>query len=236
MTIINACGPTSQVTLRNQVRKMTSTLLWTLSPFQRSHLNSRRFQQQARKQTHKRTFDGRAFMWYQEHQCPVLAGFLETHGLVACNTLFNTLHVTRSHDKVNTDFFFCRQSHKSLLTDSRAYAGTPLDSNHRLLIAQLDLSRLYYAWSETAQPPSAKHARYNTEQLASGPLRSQFRDAVSESLPDVNPNLSASQKWDLLKGTLKSAAETTIGRTEPLSGYGIHVRYTARTSTANQKH
>ena len=29
------------------------------------------------------------------------------------------------------------------------------------------------------------------------------------------PNLSASQKWDLLKGTLKSAAETTIGRTEP---------------------
>ena len=38
---------------------------------------------------------------------------------------------------------------------------------------------------------------------------------MSESLPDVNPNLSASQKWDLLKGTLKSAAETTIGRTEP---------------------
>ena len=27
--------------------------------------------------------------------------------------------------------------------------------------------------------------------------------------------MSASQKWDLLKGTLKSAAETTIGRTEP---------------------
>ena len=38
---------------------------------------------------------------------------------------------------------------------------------------------------------------------------------MSESLADVNPNLSASQKWDLLKGTLKSAAETTICRTEP---------------------
>ena len=46
-------------------------------------------------------------------------------------------------------------------------------------------------------------------------MRTKFRNAVSESLPDVNPNLSASQKWDLLKGTLKSAAETTIGRTEP---------------------
>ena len=122
------------------------------------------------------------------------------------------------------DFVICRQSHKILLTDSRAYAGTLLDSDHRRLIAQFDLSRLYYVWSEITQPPSAKHARYNTEQLASGSIRTKFRDAVSESLPDVNPNLSASQKWDLLKETLKSAAETTIGRTEPR-----HRTLTART-------
>ena len=160
----------------------------------------------------------------------MLAGFLETHRLFACNTAFQhaTRHKTTWQGQYrgatngnivpiyNTiDFVICRQSHKSLLTDSRAFAGTLLDSDHRLLIAQLDLSRLYYVWSEIAQPPSAKHARYNTEQLASGPIRTKFRDAVSESLPDVNPNLSASQKWDLLKGTLKSAAETTIGRTEP---------------------
>ena len=37
---------------------------------------------------------------------------------------------------------------------------------------------------------------------------------MAESLPEVAPNMSASQKWDLLKGTLKLAAETTIGRTE----------------------
>ena len=159
-----------------------------------------------------------------------LAGFLETHGLFACNTAFQ--HATRHkttwqgqyRDATNgiivpiyntIDFVICRLSHKSLLTDSRAYAGTLLDSDHRLLIADLDLSRLYYVWSEIAHPPSAKHARYNTEQLASGPLRTQFRDAVSESLPEVNPNMSASQNWDLLKGTLKSAAETTIGRSVP---------------------
>ena len=160
----------------------------------------------------------------------MLASFLETHRLFACNTAFQhvTSHKTtwqgQYRDATNgnivpiyntIDFVICRQSHKSLLTDSRTFAGTLLDSDHRLRIAQLDLSRLYYVWSEIAQPPSAKHARYNTEQLASGPIRTKFRDAVSESLPDVNPNLSASQKWDLLKGTLKSAAETTIGRTEP---------------------
>ena len=118
-------------------------------------------------------------------QMAVLAGFLETHGLFACNTAFQ--HATRHkttwqgqyRDATNgtivpiyntIDFVFCRLSHKSLLTDSRAYSGTLLDSDHRLLIAQLDLSRLYYVWSENARPPSAKHARYNTEQLASGPL------------------------------------------------------------------
>ena len=128
-----------------------------------------------------------------------------------------------------------RQSNKSLLTDSRAYAGTLLDSDHRLLIAQLDLSRLYYVWSEIAQPPSAKHARYNTEQLASGPLRTQYRDAVSESLPEVNPTMSARQKWDLLKGTLKSAAETTIGRTEVPRQKNPHYRDKAAMSETQCK-
>ena len=197
---------------------MTSMPLWTLSPLYHHSITTNELS-------------------IGEHSCgirntngSVLAGFLETHRLFACNTAFQ--HATRHkttwqgqyRDATNgnivpiyntIDFVICRHSHKSLLTDSRAFAGTLLDSDHRLHIAQLDLSRLYYIWSEIAQPPSAKHARYNTEQLASGPIRTKFRDAVSESLPDVNPNLSASQKWDLLKGTLKSAAETTIGRTEP---------------------
>ena len=156
-----------------------------------------------------------------EHSCgimntngSVLAAFLETHGLFACNTFSTryTRHKTtwqgQYRDATNgnivpiyntIDFVICRQSYKSLLTYSRAYAGTLLDSDHRLRIAQLDLSRLYYVWSEIAQPPSAKHARYITEQLASEPLRTQFRDAVPESLPEVNPNMYASQKWDLKK-------------------------------------
>ena len=233
LTIINAYGPTSQVTHRNQdtqddfyaaldsitTRYSSSALILIAGDFN-SKLGNKLPNEFS----------------IGEHSCgirntngSVLAGFLETHGLFACNTAFQyaTRHKTtwqgQYRDATNgtiipiyntIDFVICRQSHKSLLTDSRAYAGTLLDSDHRLRIAQLDLSRLYYVWSEIAQPPSAKYARYNTEQLVSGPIRTKFRDAVSESLPDVNPNLSASQKWDLLKGTRKSAAETTIGRTE----------------------
>ena len=234
LTVINAYGPTSQVTLHDQdtqddfysaldsvTTRYSSSALTLIAGDFNSKLG--------RKLTNERSIG--------EHSCGIrntngtaLAGFLETHGLFACNTAFQ--HATRHkttwqgqyRDATNgtivpiyntIDFVICRLSHKSLLTDSRAYAGTLLDSDHRLLIAQLDLSRLYYVWSENAQPPSAKHARYNTEQLASGPLRAQFREAVTESLPEVNPNMSASQKWDLLKGTLKSAAETTIGRSVP---------------------
>ena len=233
LTIINAYGPTSQVTHRNQdtqddfyaaldiltTRYSSSALILIAGDF-----NS--------KLGHNLTNE----LSMREHSCGIrntngtaLADFLEVHGLFACNTAFQhaTRHKTTWRGQYrdattgnvvpiyNTiDFVICRQSHKSLLTDSRAYAGTLLDSDHRLLIAQLDLSRLYNVWSGSARPPSAKHTRYNTEQLASEPLRTQFRDAVAESLPEVTPNLSANQKWDLLKGTLKSAADTTIGRTE----------------------
>ena len=115
-----------------------------------------------------------------EHSCgirntngSVLAGFLETHGLFACNTAFQpaTRHKNTLQGQYNDatnwnsvaihntiDFVICHHSYKSLLTDYRAYAGTLLDSDHHLLIAQLDLSRLYYVWSGIAQPPSVKHA------------------------------------------------------------------------------
>ena len=233
LTIINAYGPTSQVAHRNQdtqddVYAALDTLTTRYS-FSALILIADNFNSKlGHKLTNERSMG--------EHSCGirntngiVLAGFLEVHGLFSCNTAFQhaTRHKTTWRGQYrdattgnvvpiyNTiNFFICRQSRKSLLTDSRAYAGTLLDGDHRLHITQLDLSRLYNVWSGRARAPSAKHTRYNTEQLTSEPLCTQFRDAVAESLPEVTPNMSASQKLDLLKGTLKSAVETTIGRTE----------------------
>ena len=154
LTIINAFGPTAQVTLRNQdtqydfyaaldsitTRYSSSALILIAGDFN-SKLGN--------KLTNELSIG--------EHLCGsrntnglVLAGFLETHGLFACNTAFQ--HATRHkatwqgqyRDAMNgnvvpiyntIDFVICRQCLKSLLTDSRAYAGTLLDSDHRLLIA-----------------------------------------------------------------------------------------------------
>ena len=165
LTIINAYGPTSQVAHRNQdtqddfyaaldilTTRYSSSALILIAVDLNSQLG------------HKLTNE----LSMGEHSCGirntngiVLAGFLEVHGLFACNTAFQhaTHHNTTWRGQYreattgnvvpiyNTiDFVICRQSHKSLLTDSRVYAGTLLDSDHRLLIAQLDLTRLYNVW------------------------------------------------------------------------------------------
>ena len=83
-----------------------------------------------------------------------LADFLEVHRLFICNTAFqhSARHKTtwqgQRRDAATgqvvpiynvIDFVICRQTHKRLLVDSRTYAGTLLDSDHRLLTAKVDL-------------------------------------------------------------------------------------------------
>ena len=84
------------------------------------------------------------------------------------------------------DFVICRQSHKRLLVDSRTYAGTLLDSDHRLLTAKVDLTQLYNVWGRIEKVRTSKRVRYNTSLLANEPYRAKFCDAVSEALPEIN--------------------------------------------------
>ena len=113
------------------------------------------------------------------------------------------------------DFVICRQSHKRLLVDSRTYAGTLLDSDHRLLTAKVDLTQLYNVWGRIEKVRTSKRVRYNTCLLANEPYRAKFCDAVSEALPEINTNASASERWSSVENIVKEAAESTIGLTAP---------------------
>ena len=113
------------------------------------------------------------------------------------------------------DFVICRQSHKRLLVDSRTYAGTLLDSDHRLLTAKVDLTQLYNVWGRIEKVRTSKRVRYNTCLLANEPYRAKFWDAVSEALPEINTNASASERWNSVENIVKEAAESTIGLTAP---------------------
>ena len=147
-----------------------------------------------------------------------LADFLEVHILFICNTAFHwqrrdaaTGQVVPIYNVI--DFVICRQSHKRLLVDSRTYAGTLLDSDHRLLTAKVDLTQLYNVWGRIEKVRTSKRVRYNTSSLANEPYRAKFCDAVSEVLPEINTNASASERWSSVENIVKEAAESTIGLT-----------------------
>ena len=111
------------------------------------------------------------------------------------------------------DFVVCPQSHKRLLSDSRSYSGTLLHSDHRLLVAKLDLRQLFNVWGCIEKARMPKHVRYNTDLLVNDPHRTMFRAAVSDSISEVNTNTTASERWTSVEHALKSAAESTIGKT-----------------------
>ena len=108
LTIINAYGPTSQVTLRNQdtqddfyaaldsitTRYSSSALILIAGDF-----NSK-----LGKKTPKRTLDRRAYIHVapgtRMAQCSL--AFLKRTACLLATPLFNTLHVTRRRGKVNT--------------------------------------------------------------------------------------------------------------------------------------
>ena len=113
------------------------------------------------------------------------------------------------------DFVICRQAHKSILSDSRSYAGTLLDSDHRLLISKLDLRHLHNIWEHLGRPQPKKRVRFNTDELTNAPKRAQFREGVIESLADIDTSSPVSERWSQIKQALSSAAESTIGRSVP---------------------
>ena len=104
---------------------------------------------------------------------------------------------------------------KRLLVDSRTYAGTLLDSDHRLLTGKVDLTQLYNVWGRIEKVRTSKRVRDNTSLLANEPCQAKFRDAVSEALPEINTNASASEIWSSVESIAKEAAESTICLTAP---------------------
>ena len=70
-------------------------------------------------------------------------------------------------------------------------------------------------WGRIEKVRTSKRVRYNTCLLANEPYRAKFCDAVSEALPEINTNASASERWSSVENIVKEAAESTIGLTAP---------------------
>ena len=72
------------------------------------------------------------------------------------------------------DFILCPHSHKSLLQDSSSYAGTKLTSDHRLVVARANISRVFGVWGKCTRT-TTKSIHYATQQLAEPVVRLEYQ-------------------------------------------------------------
>ena len=233
LTIINAYGPTTQLVNNNQdlqedffsqlaalTTRYSSSSLFIIAGDFNSKLG--------RKQADELSL-GEHSRGTRNRNGTALADFLEVNRLFVCNTAFQhaARHKTTWQGQYRDtttgdivpiynviDFVICRQAHKSILTDSRSYVGTLLDSDHRLLITKLDLRHLHI-WEHLGRPQPKKRVRFNTDELTNAPKRAQFREGFIESLADIDTSSPVSERWSQIKQALSSAAESTIGRSVP---------------------
>ena len=171
------------------------------------------------------TFMGRNTRGIRNANGTALAHFLDAHGLFACNTSFahparhqTTWQGTR-RDVVTDrlvkiynviDYIVCCQPQK-VLRDSRSYFGTTLDSDHRLVVARVDASRLFSCWGRTTRT-RRKTIRYATDRFADPEIRAQYRTKVEQSLTDtISSATSAQASWNAISEVICSYAVDTIG-------------------------
>ena len=88
-------------------------------------------------------------------------------------------------------------------------------------LTKANLQYLGYNWGYIL----VKTRSMQTELLASERYFKQVRDFVLESVSGLNTNTSASERWNSVEQTLKSAVESTIGQTVPAARWRTTLRW-----------
>jgi len=160
----------------------------------------------------------------------VLANFLDAHRLYAANTSFqhSARHQTTwqgqrrdaATDTVvpiyNTiDYIVCRQNQKQLLTDSRSYAGTCTSSDHRLVVARLDVSRIFGVLGKQQQRTKS-NPRIAAELLIQPETREQYQSDLNNNLCNgVTAPSSSQEAWNTISKKVLDVAKDCLGVVQP---------------------
>ena len=152
------------------------------------------------------------------------------HGLFACNTAFDhpACHKTtwqgQRRDIVTNQVVpvynmihsvLRHQSHKSLLQDAKSYAGTKMSSDHRLVVARANISRIVGIWGKCAHT-TTKSTNYATQQLAKPIVCLEYQLHLAQSVADLPlKGKSAQEQWQSTADAIHYAAESTIATVPP---------------------
>ena len=179
------------------------------------------------------TFIGRHSRGHRNMNGEAMAHFLDAHNLFACNTAFQhpARHKTtyQQKRKDNTtgldvviynmiDYIICRQSQQSLLLDARSYAGTVLNSDHRIVVSRIRLSRVFGMWGRKPQN-FTKPKHYSVDLLSDANESSKYKQHLTSCMNELSDEFEAAETAQTqLKYVVKAieeAAASSIGITPP---------------------
>ena len=152
-----------------------------------------------------------------------LVSFCERHQLFICNTAFEQSRRARTtHRGTNKngefyyrqiDYIMCPKKVKGMLTNCRSYAKT-IDSDHRLLVARLELPRYYGLMGIQKQRAEVKRTtRYEVERLKDPQVSMKYKAALSTEFKAIRETeiTSGKEQWEAMCECIKTVAEVTIG-------------------------
>ena len=118
------------------------------------------------------------------------------------------------------DYIILNQKNKQVLTDARSYGGTEILSDHRLVVARIELTwaRIYHQ-----RMPNTSQKRFDTRQLTQNEENQErYREQIKQET-ESSAYVAAQQgnKWEKLKDIIKCAAEIHIGYKKKVNDHQI---------------
>ena len=146
----------------------------------------------------------------------ILQHFLEENGLYLANTHFNhrdrqiaSWHKVRVHNQI--DYIVVPRHMMKLFTDAKATAPQRYRSDHSLVIGKILFKALY----KIRRIKREQEIKRNLNALVHTDLTADFKNVVSGRLKhetEINPEMTAKERYELIKSTLKKSADETLPR------------------------
>ena len=154
-------------------------------------------------------------------------GRFKPHGSSTSVPVYNTI-----------DFIVTPTRYRSLLRDSRSYAGTETSSDHRLVISRVRLRNLYRMWKK--RPTISADRIAVSELVHQKPRRIEYVHRIRESLTAAalhqQTNEPAQHRLDTVRRIVMSAARETVGVIAPHSNHkGNHYDSDIAAKTSEQR-
>ena len=132
----------------------------------------------------------------RNHSGQTLIDFCNIHEMFITNSSFQhparhitTWESTRTlrnntvlHIFNQIDYIICQQTQKNILTNSRSYAGTMTDSDHRLVITEMNI-KPYYLF----KPQKQNQQKFiDCSKLSDSKISDQYRENLSQNLKTID--------------------------------------------------